>query len=93
MKLLLLFFLSSFFHSQVIKDSIFGKPKFAKESVIFLNDSGPFTFMSGDSEYGHAVIMTPKNLRERMRSTWFETDFCRYINNETYYDRNRNIVK
>ncbi|MBK1896899.1 hypothetical protein [Chryseobacterium paridis] len=93
-RLLFLFILlSAFFSSQVIKDSIFGKPKFIKESVIFLNDSGPFTFMKGDDEYGHAVIMTPKNLRNRMKDTWFETNFCRYINNEVYFDKNRNIIK
>lgn len=88
-----LIFLSSLFRSQVIKDTILGKPKFVKESVVFLNNSGPFTFMEGDSEYGHAVIMIPEFLRKRMKNTWFETDFCRYINNETLYDRNRNIVK
>lgn len=94
MKQLLLFFifLSSFSSSQ-IKDSIFGKPKFIKESVVFLNDSSPFTFMKGDDEYGHAVIMTPKNLRNRMKDTWFETNFCRYINNEVSFDKNKNITK
>lgn len=91
--LLFLIFSSIFSSSQVIKDSILGKPKFVKEYVVFLNNSGPFTFMKGDDEYGHAVIMTPKNLRSRMRETWFETDFCRYINNETNYDKNRNITK
>lgn len=92
----LLFFLvlvCSLVQSQVITDTILGKPKYVKEYVVFLSNSGPFTFMSGDDEYGHAVIMTPKNLRARMRVTWFETDFCRYINNETYYDENRNITK
>ncbi|WP_143885640.1 hypothetical protein [Chryseobacterium binzhouense] len=79
--------------SKIIKDSIFGKPKYVKEYVLFLNDSGPFTFMHGDDEYGHSVIMTPQNLRSRMSGTWFESDFCRYINNETYYDKNRNITK
>ncbi|WP_294236394.1 hypothetical protein [Chryseobacterium sp. sg2396] len=49
--------------------------------------------MRGDDEYGHATIIVPEILRERVRSTWFETDFCRYINNETYYDKNRNITK
>lgn len=90
---LLLVFITSLFKSQVIKDTVLGKPKFVKEYVVFLNDSNPFTFMKGDDEYGHAVIMTPKNLRARMRDTWFESDFCRYINNETYYDKNRNITK
>jgi hypothetical protein len=37
--------------------------------------------------------MTPENLRSSMRDTWFESDFCRYIDNETYYDKNRNITK
>ncbi|MCL8536819.1 hypothetical protein M9991_08040 [Chryseobacterium gallinarum] len=64
-----------------------------KESVVFLNDSGPYTFMRGDDEYGHATIMKPKNLRESMRNSWFQTYFCRYINNETYYDINRNITR
>lgn len=91
--LFILIFLSACFNAQVIKDTILGKPKFVKEYVVFLNNSGPFTFMKGDDEYGHAVIMTPKNLRSRMRETWFQTDFCRYINNETYYDKNRNITK
>lgn len=90
---LLLVFITSLFKSQVIKDTVLGKPKFVKEYVVFLNDSNPFTFMKGDDEYGHAVIMIPKNLRARMRDTWFESDFCRYINNETYYDKNRNITK
>lgn len=85
--------LSSLYNSQVIKDSILGRPKFIKEQVVFLNDSSPFTFMKGDSEYGHAVIMIPKFLRERMSKTWFETNFCRYINNETHYDKNRKIIK
>lgn len=95
MKQLLFFFifLSTFFSSQIIKDSVFGKPKFIKETVVFLNDSGPFTFMRGDSEYGHAIIMTPKNLRNSMKETWFETDFCRYINNEVFFDKNRNVIK
>lgn len=95
MKQLLSFlvFVCSLLQSQVIKDTVLGKPKYVKEYVVFLSNSGPFTFMSGDDEYGHAVIMTPKNLRARMRVTWFETDFCRYINNETYYDKNRNITK
>ena len=91
--LFILIFLSACFNSQVIKDTVLGKPKFVKEYVVFLNNSGPFTFMKGDDEYGHAVITTPKNLRSRMRETWFETDFCRYINNETYYDKTRNITK
>ncbi|PWN60479.1 hypothetical protein [Chryseobacterium viscerum] len=89
----LLLFFAAFSPSQIIKDSILGKPKFVKESVIFLNNAGPYTFMNGDNEYGHATKMTPNNLRKSMRDTWFETYFCRYINNETYYDRNRNIVK
>ncbi|WP_336965568.1 hypothetical protein [Chryseobacterium contaminans] len=91
--LFILFFLSTYCNSQVIKDTVLGKPKFVKEYVVFLNDSGPYTFMKGDDEYGHATIMTPDNLRKRMRDTWFTTDFCRYINNETYYDKNRNITK
>lgn len=95
MKAILLFFIfsSSFFYSQIIKDTVLGKPKSVKEFVIFLNESGPFTFMKGDDEYGHATIMKPKNLRLSMKGSWFETDFCRYINNETYYDKNRNIIK
>ncbi|AZB01469.1 hypothetical protein EG359_18470 [Chryseobacterium joostei] len=95
MKAILLFFIfsSSFFYSQIIKDTVLGKPKSVKEFVIFLNESGPFNFMKGDDEYGHATIMKPKNLRLSMKRSWFETDFCRYINNETYYDKNRNIIK
>lgn len=95
MKWILLFFvfLFSVFNSQIIKDSVLGKPRYVKESVIFINDSGPYTFLRGDNEYGHAVIMTPKNLRGRMKETWFETHFCRYINNETFYDKNRNVTK
>jgi len=95
MKQLVIFLIltSALMNSQVIKDTILGKPKFVKESVVFLNDSGPYTFLEADDEYGHAMIMTPKNLRESMRESWFETDFCRYINNETYYDKNRNITK
>lgn len=93
LKLFFILFLSTSFTSQVIKDSVLGKPKFVKESVIFLNDSGPYTFMKGDDEYGHATIMEPQNLRESMRDTWFGTDFCRYINNQTYYDKSRNIIK
>jgi len=80
-------------NSKVITDHILGNPKFVKEYVIFLNNSGPFTFMKGDSEYGHSIMMTPRSLRASMKGTWFETDFCRYINNETYYDRNQKIVK
>ncbi|MEN4758725.1 hypothetical protein ABEG63_00125 [Chryseobacterium sp. C39-AII1] len=91
--LFLLILLSTHYNTQVIKDSILGNPKFVKEYVIFLNDSGPFTFMRGDNEYGHSIRMVPKILRESMRDTWFETDFCRYINNETYYDKNRNVTK
>jgi hypothetical protein len=91
--LFILLFLSVYGNAQVIKDTVLGKPKFVKEYVVFLNDSGPFTFMKGDDEYGHAIIMVPKILRKSMRTTWFETDFCRYINNETYYDKNRNITK
>ncbi|MFC7348865.1 hypothetical protein ACFQO9_19275 [Chryseobacterium zhengzhouense] len=80
-------------NSKIIKGAILGKPKYVKEYVLFLNDSRPFTFMSGDNEYGHATLMTPENLRSRMLGTWFETDFCRYINNEVYYDKNKNITK
>ena len=95
MKPLVIFFilLFNFFNSQIIKDSILEKPKYVKEYVLSLNNSSPFTFMEGDDEYGHAVIMTPKNLRDNMARSWFESDFCRYINNETYYDENRNITK
>lgn len=94
MKLFYFFlFTSSLLNSQIIKDSIFGKPKYVKEFVIFLNNSGPFTFMEGDSEYGHAVMMIPKFLRKNMARSWFETNFCRYINNETYYDKDRKITK
>ena len=92
----LLFFLllfSSLFNSQVIKDSILGKPKFVKEYVVFLNNSGSFTFMQGDSEYGHATRMNPDNLRESMLKSWFETDFCRYTNNETHYNKNKKITE
>lgn len=88
-----LLFISSLCNSQIIKDSILGKPKYVKEYVVFLNNSGPFTFMQGDNEYGHAVIMIPKFLRERMSKTWFESNFCRYINNETHYDSDRKIIK
>ncbi len=91
--LLFLIFSSTFSSSQVIKDSILGKPKFVKENVIFLDNSGPYTFMNGDDEYGHATKMTPENLRKSMEGSWFETYFCRYTNNETYYNRNRKIVK
>lgn len=91
--LILTLLLSLFTYAQVSSDTIFGKPKYVKEYVMFLNDSGPHTFMEGDDEYGHDVIMTPKNLRSRMRNTWFTTDFCRYTNNETFYDVNRNITK
>ncbi|AZA61690.1 hypothetical protein [Chryseobacterium indoltheticum] len=80
-------------NSKIIKDSILGNPKYVKEYVAFLNDSGPFTFMQGDSEYGHAVMMIPSFLRKNMARSWFEADFCRYINNETYYDKKRNITK
>ncbi|WP_344827678.1 hypothetical protein [Chryseobacterium ginsenosidimutans] len=91
---LIIFILTfSFFQSQVIKDTVLGKPKFVKEYVLFLNDSGPYTFMKGDDEYGHATIMRPDNLRKSMSGSWFGSDFCRYINNETYYDKNRNITK
>ncbi|MEY8760764.1 hypothetical protein [Chryseobacterium tongliaoense] len=95
MKQILFFsvFISVHFNSQAIKDSIFGKSKLVKEYVVFLNNSGPFTFMEGDDEYGHATIMKPENLRKSMAGSWFETDFCRYINNETYYNKNRNIIK
>ncbi|GAA4162590.1 hypothetical protein GCM10022217_30270 [Chryseobacterium ginsenosidimutans] len=91
--LFILVFITSFLKSQVIKDTVLGKPKSVKEYAVFLNNSGPFTFMSGDNEYGHAVRMIPKNLRSRMSGVWFETNFCRYINNETFYDKNRNITK
>ena len=79
--------------SRIIKDSILGKPKYLKEYVLFLNDSGPFTFMSVDDEYGHGVIRTPEHLRSIMSGSWFGQDICRYINNETHYDKNRNITK
>jgi len=97
--LLLTLFLTAFvfkaqqINSKVVNGLILGNPKYVKEYVVFLNDSGPFTFMSGDNEYGHSIIMTPESLRASMQGTWFETDFCRYINNETYYDKNRNITK
>lgn len=61
--------------------------------MLFRNESGPFTLMSGDSEYGHAIVMQPKILRSSMSHSWFKTDFCRYINNKTFFDENRNIVK
>ncbi len=60
----ILLFLSIYGNSQVIKDTVLSKPKFVKEYVVFLNDSGPFTFMKGDDEYGHATIMRPDNLRK-----------------------------
>lgn len=91
--LIILIFFPTLFYSQIIKDSVLGKPKYVKEFVVFLNDSGPYTFMRGDNEYGHATIMKPNNLRLSMSGSWFETDFCRYINNETYYDKHRNIIK
>ena len=80
-------------NGQVIKDSIFGKPKFVKEYVLFINESGPFTFMQGDSAYGHSIIMKPENLRGSMKHSWFSTNFCRYINNETWYNSKRNLTK
>lgn len=79
--------------SKIIKDSLFGKPKFVKEYVVFLNDSHPYTFMEGDNEYGHATRMNPKNLREMMRDSWFGSSFCRYTNNETFYNKNGTIAK
>ncbi|MBW8362334.1 MAG: hypothetical protein K0M56_09150 [Kaistella sp.] len=93
-KLTVIFLLTfSFCNSQIIKDSIIGKPLYVKEYVLFLQNSGPFTFMQGDSEYGHAVMMVPKFLRKNMARSWFETDFCRYINNETHYTKDRKITK
>ena len=91
--LLLLLFITSFSFAQVIKDSILGKPKFVKEYVLFLNESGPRKFMEFDDEYGHATNMSPENLRQSMRTSWFETNFCRYINNETSYNKNHKITK
>lgn len=80
-------------NSKIIKDSLLGKPKYVKEYVVFLSDSGPYTFMSGDSEYGHAIIMEPDNLRESMRASWFGSSFCRYTNNEAFYNENGTIAK
>lgn len=91
--LIFLIFIANLLNAQVYKDTILGTPKYVKEYVEFINNSGPFTFLKGDNAYGHAVIPTPENLREGMRETWFETDFCRYTNNETWYDKNRNIIK
>ena len=85
--------LSLFTYAQVSSDTIFGKPKYVKEYVLFINDSGPYTFMNEDDEYGHAVIKTPKNLRSRMKDVWFTTNFCRFTNNETFYDINRKVTK
>jgi hypothetical protein len=90
---LILVIIGSTFKAQVIKDTIFGKPKFVKEYVLFLNESGPFTFMRGDSEYGHAVMMIPKFLRSNMSRSWFSTNFCRYTNNETKYDHDGRMTK
>ncbi|MFY1045408.1 hypothetical protein [Chryseobacterium sp. GP-SGM7] len=99
-KILLLFILtlSIFIQAQqnsspIITNLLLGNPKYIKEYVIFLNDYRSFTFMSGDNEYGHNVIMTPNSLRANMKGSWFETDFCRYINNEAHYDKNGNITK
>lgn len=94
MKLILLFiFWSVLLNSQVFTDTILGKPKYVKEYVLFFNESGPYTLWSGDGEYGHAIVMQPKILRASMTHAWFKTHFCRYINNETFFDENRNIVK
>ncbi|MBP0612045.1 hypothetical protein J8J42_03165 [Chryseobacterium sp. cx-311] len=89
---LILFLICSYCKAQVMRDSIMGDPKYVKEYVVFLNNSGPYTFMQGDSEYGHAIITTPENLRASMRRSWFESDFCRYTNNETYYDKDGKIT-
>jgi len=91
--LFILSLLSVYCHSQVMTDTVLGKPKYMKEYVAFLNDSGPYTFMKGDDEYGHAMIMKPDNLRKSMEGSWFRTNFCRYINNETTYDKNHNVTK
>ena len=91
--LLVLLVLTNLFSAQVITDTIFGKPKFVREYVKFLSTKGPYTFMEGDDEYGHSTRMEPEYLRSSMSESWFETNFCRYTNNKTYYDENRNITR
>ncbi|QOW10214.1 hypothetical protein Q73A0000_07475 [Kaistella flava (ex Peng et al. 2021)] len=92
LKTIFFFLLSTqLFCGQIIRDTILGNPKFVKETVVFLTEIESYKFLSTDGDYGHATIMTPENLRKSMRDSWFGSAFCRYINNETYFDKNRNI--
>lgn len=91
--LFLLLFFSVFAFSQVITDSILGKPKFVKEYVVFLNDSESFKLFSNDGDYGHGVAVDNNALRSSMEGSWFRSDICRYVNNETYFDKNGKIVE
>lgn len=76
-----------------IKDTIFGKPKFVREKVVFLTERENHKLWSWDGDYGHSGFMSPEHTRRRFRGGWFDSEITHYINNETYYDENRNVIR
>lgn len=87
--LVVLFFIN--YKAQIIKDILFGNPKYVKESVVFLTEKQNWVFMEGDSDYGHAVGVDPPNLRKLFSNRWFNGSICGFISNETYYNKDKSI--
>lgn len=90
---LVLFFLPLFFSSQVYKDTLYDKPKYIREKIIFLTDIENVKLLSIEGDYGHDGFMTPEHARDKQLSWWFDGKWTHYVNAETFYDEKSNIVK
>tara|TARA_Y100000815_G_scaffold214272_1_gene199231 strand:- start:226 stop:1290 length:1065 start_codon:yes stop_codon:yes gene_type:complete len=87
-------------YSQTNLDTIYGNPKSVREKVEFLSEKKQnYVFMSGDGDYGHATIFTPKGIKSRFHLYWYNYHWVFYVNyykeflengkakNETWYNK------
>lgn len=75
-----------------IKDTIFGKPKFVREKVVFLTEIENWKFMKHDGDYGHDIIFfSPKDARDRFSYFWFKLGASAFLSNEVHYHKNGKI--
>jgi len=88
LKALIILFISVSY-SQQDMDTIYGNPKYVREKVEFLKKNKQnYKFLDIDGDYGHAIIFTPKKIKNRFNRFWFHDYGCFYVNYEKEFFRN-----
>ncbi|MEM6517536.1 MAG: hypothetical protein AAF688_15245 [Bacteroidota bacterium] len=73
--------------SQINTDTIYGNPKSLREKVDFYDANFQnYKFLELDGDYGHSLIFTPENVKDKFKRMWYRTSTCFYINYEKNYD-------